>query len=159
MLVALLGHSSPRIRARSAVLLNMFYDQHDWQNDVPFVPVIKQIGDAFEVTVCVDDVADPKKGETPEGISLILSAPSFDPESPYDCYSYHSIDWLPTENVKGRISGISRFTPGCFGGKTTASTRHRWIGTVKLSNFSRCGFFDWRVVRINEEYGSWEVGC
>lgn len=158
VLVALLGHSDVKVRGRAAVLLNMFYDRHDWQVDVPFVPVIKEIGDVFEVTVCVDDGANPTKGETPQGVALILSAPSFDPESPYDCYSYHTIDWLPMESLKGKISGMSRFSGTMAYGRSCAPVaRHRWIGTVKFQNFTRCGFFDWRVVKINEDFGSWEV--
>lgn len=157
LLVALLGHSDPKVRGRVTVLLNMFYDKHDWQHDVPFVPVIKQVGDEFEIIVCLDDNANPKKGEVPEGVLLILSSPSFDPQSVYDSYSYHFIDWLPTESLKGRLSGMPRYGCATAYGRTRQPSRHRWIGSVKFENFSRCGFYDWRVVRISEEYGSWEV--
>lgn len=141
LLVALLGHPVERIRHTGTVLLNMFYDRHDWQHDVPFVPVIKQVGDDFEVTVSIQDEADPKKGEVPKGVVLILSAPSFDPGSKYNCYSYHTLDWLPRENT------------------TRVRKSHAWMGSVKFRAFSRCGFYDWRVVRINDAYGSWEVSA
>lgn len=126
LLVALLGHKSERIRYLATVLLNAFFDGHDWQRDAPFVSVIKQVGEKFEVELSVQDEGDL------DGAFLILSAPSFNPGSRYKCYSYHTVEWRHNDE----------------------ETRQLF---VKFQNFSRCGFYDWRVVRINEACGSWEV--
>lgn len=37
------------------------------------------------------------------------------------------------------------------------SSSCEWKGSIDFGVFSRCGFFDWRVVRANEEDGSWSV--
>lgn len=156
VLVALLGHQDESVRYRATLLLNMFYDQHDWQSEVPFVPVIKEVGDAFELSISLDDAADPAKGETPQGVFVILSAPCFNSDSPFEVYSYHPVEWTPTGALRGRIPGLSR---QCAMGERPAAgqARHKWIGTLKFGQFPRCGFYDWRVVRINEELGSWET--
>lgn len=155
LLVALLGHEDETVRSRATILLNVFYDQHDWQLNLPFIPVIKQVGDPFEVSICLDDAANPEKGETPDGILVILSAPCFNIHAPFEVYSYHEVEWKPAHHMRSSISGLHSSTERS---KSPANIqRHKWIGTLSFGQFMRCGFYDWRVVRIREELGSWET--
>lgn len=149
LLVALLGHSNDMVRSQAAVFLNNLYDQHDWQQDFPFLPIVKCVGDQFKVVITMSDVADPEKGEIPQGVFAILSGPAFEPTARFETYTYHAFKW----EAASKAAAKSRL----FGHKRTREESHLWTGTIDLGIFPRCGYFDWRAVRVEPEAGSWAV--
>lgn len=149
LLVALLGHENDMVRSQASVFLNNLYDQHDWQQDFPFLPVVRCVGDRFHLEVTVNDDADYKLNQTPNNVMLILSAPSFETTAEIECYTYHFLQWKPAVSVSSHKYKrlISRRTGG----------KHTWIGTVDFGAYPRCGYYDWRIVRCDQTTGSWEV--
>lgn len=149
-LIAMCGDPDISVRTRALNLLNILYDRHDWQREIPLVPVVKQVADPFVVTVTLTDSADPARGEVPCGIFLILCAPSFNPNSPLEIYSYHEFQWTFSADSSVNASLPQLRYPGGRKGR-------QWIGRVDFGTFPRCGFYDWRVVRMDPGCGSWEV--
>eukprot|EP00921_Rhytidocystis_pertsovi_P013784 GHVQ01022382.1.p1 GENE.GHVQ01022382.1~~GHVQ01022382.1.p1 ORF type:complete len:1848 (+),score=155.63 GHVQ01022382.1:2238-7781(+) len=147
LLVALLGHTDSNVRSQAAVLLNGFYDQHDWQRHRPFAPVIRSVYDRFTIEVRIEEdaplysdsnTAELARSSGPKGIFLILSCPSFNPTVKHSVYSYHRFRW-----TAGTVAGKPPFA------------KQQWIGCIDFGVFTRCGFYDWRVVKANESDGSW----
>eukprot|EP01054_Gregarina_sp_Poly1_P002856 Gregarina_sp_Poly_1__2855@NODE_1798_length_3309_cov_273_995065_g302_i2_p1_GENE_NODE_1798_length_3309_cov_273_995065_g302_i2NODE_1798_length_3309_cov_273_995065_g302_i2_p1_ORF_typecomplete_len755_score95_61_NODE_1798_length_3309_cov_273_995065_g302_i29583222 len=150
LLIALLGHPNDMVRSQATVFLNNLYDSHDWQQDFPFLPIIRCVGDRFTIEFTVNDDADHAKGESPQGVFLILSAPSMECSADFEVYSYHTLHWRPLSSLTEKHGAkYRRFLSRRAGGKFT------WIGTCDFGSYPRCGFYDWRVVRSDPSTGSW----
>lgn len=150
LLIALLGHRDDMVRSQATVFLNNLYDSHDWQQDFPFLPIVRCVGDRFTIEFTINDDADHHKGEVPTGIFLILSAPSMECSADFEVYSYHTLHWQPLSSMTEKHGAkYRRFLSRRSGG------RYTWIGMCDFGVFPRCGFYDWRVVRIEPASGSW----
>ena len=77
VLVACLGHYSPRPRALAVRLLNALYDGVDWQVAAPLAPVMAQVGERATLDLYT---AHPlgAGGDRGEAFRILVSAPSFD---------------------------------------------------------------------------------
>ena len=73
LLVQLLGYYEISVRDQAVVLLNMLYDDVDWQLQCAFKPVIRCVGQHFKIDVLVD--FDERKNKDAQ-LFLGLSAPS-----------------------------------------------------------------------------------
>ena len=71
------------------------------------------------------------RGVDVHDILLVLQAPAGSAHSQACAYSYHNLEWEAT------------------------SSGHR--GRCSLGSFSKCGFYDYRLIRGDEELGSWET--
>eukprot|EP00917_Polyrhabdina_sp_WS-2016_P011033 GHVP01024186.1.p1 GENE.GHVP01024186.1~~GHVP01024186.1.p1 ORF type:complete len:2011 (-),score=317.95 GHVP01024186.1:3954-9986(-) len=147
LLVALLGSDDDVILKKAIILLNVLYDRHDWQAKEAFLPIVSSVGDPFGVEIKIWDSAHPDKSK-PEGIFLILSAPTFCSRVNVNVYSYHDFTWTPGPTTRNEGAGLPRFR---------IAGKRRWIGKVNFGSFPRCGFYDWRVVRADSSTGSWET--
>lgn len=54
LLVQLLGYYEMSVRDQAIVLLNMLYDNVDWELQSAFVPVVRCVGQHFKVEAIVD---------------------------------------------------------------------------------------------------------
>ena len=133
VLISCLGHYAPRVRSEAVKQLNALYDMTDWQLSGPFNPVVRSVGDAFDIDVCVRVGSSLSESDT---IAVIVAAPprcesrpSLNTASRVDVFrTLH----LPTlDAVQG--------SPNCFRVRLT------------LAAFSRCGFYDWRVVAVGSD--------
>eukprot|EP00918_Siedleckia_nematoides_P032278 GHVU01069865.1.p1 GENE.GHVU01069865.1~~GHVU01069865.1.p1 ORF type:complete len:995 (-),score=230.83 GHVU01069865.1:8-2992(-) len=125
LLVALLGHPDASVRSEAAAQLNGFYDAHDWQRKVPFLPVISHVGMPFCLEFVIVDTADPVTlPQGPEGVYVVLSAPSWNDSVPHEVFTYHKPVWTPLSS-----SGGNRGAGGGAGADAAADTE----GPVKRS--------------------------
>lgn len=49
VLIGMLGHKILRIKERGVILLNIIYDEVDWQLKQSYSPVIKQVEDKWDI--------------------------------------------------------------------------------------------------------------
>ncbi|CBZ50111.1 granule-bound starch synthase WX-TsB protein,related [Neospora caninum Liverpool] len=166
LLIALLGNNDALIRLEAVKLLNAFYDRHDWQLRQPFVPLIKNVGDRFVLTVLIETCrpcgASPASSDEPTDVFAIVTAPSFSRASTAEIYSYHTFSWVCLQSLPPTPQSVSAAaaaeTAAPTGGETPAQwRRQRWLGTADFGVFTRCGFYDWRICRAKESDGSWWV--
>eukprot|EP00915_Cephaloidophora_sp_WS-2016_P011377 GHVH01016720.1.p2 GENE.GHVH01016720.1~~GHVH01016720.1.p2 ORF type:complete len:957 (+),score=160.17 GHVH01016720.1:259-3129(+) len=142
LLTALQGHPLEEVRSRALVLLNAFLDDHEWQLYFPLVPRVQHLGDDMLIRFTIENPAHPTNTDgdlLPKGIHLQLCAPPRDVELPTSrgYLSYHQItEWT----FAGVVRGVNL-----------------WEGSVNLGQYTRCGFYDWRVLTSDEALGSWEV--
>lgn len=138
LLVALMGHPNDMVRSQATVFVNNFYDGHDWQQEIPLLPIISTVGEDFVLEVTISHSADPSKGETPEQVMVLVRMPSMAKIAAFETYATLPLQWT----VKSRE-------------KSFGSTKHVWNGVCNLGKYSRCGFYDWRVISVDSEAGSW----
>eukprot|EP01068_Selenidium_serpulae_P020929 Selendium_serpulae@DN9391_c0_g1_i1.p2 len=108
-----------RVCSEAVILLNQFYDCHDWQRSMPLVPIIRQVGESFTLTVAVRDVADPRVADPcargPQNVFLICVAPAFAPSVAHEVYSYHSFRWRPIKASDAHVKSRNYFVSGASG--------------------------------------------
>lgn len=68
------------------LLLNVFYDNVDWQLHSPFKPVIVQVGEEFEVNYLIDN-----KEQYRQNLILCLKAPCMDKHYRGEVFSWHHL--------------------------------------------------------------------
>eukprot|EP01138_Halocafeteria_seosinensis_P003736 gb/GECG01003819.1/.p1 GENE.gb/GECG01003819.1/~~gb/GECG01003819.1/.p1 ORF type:complete len:2286 (+),score=259.53 gb/GECG01003819.1/:1-6858(+) len=122
ILIACLGHFWPNARRRAIRLLNILYDGVNWQLDSPFQPIICTTEDSFEINVSVSSAC---RGN--EDFRFLVCAPSFNMNSP-------------------RSNMVTIHSP-----TYKRELESRTDLQLRLPMFPRCGFYDWRIVRVSEE--------
>ncbi|KFH03473.1 putative glycogen synthase, partial [Toxoplasma gondii VAND] len=160
LLIALLGNNDALIRLEAVKLLNAFYDRHDWQLRQPFVPVIKNVGDRFVLSVLIETctLCDDATSKEPSDVFAIVAAPSFSRFSTAEIYSYHTFSWVLLQSLPSPQSVAEHPSVSAEAGDTSRQWRkQRWLGTADFGVFTRCGFYDWRICRAKESDGSWWV--
>jgi len=121
LFIQLLGHSDLEIRDHAIVLLNTLYDGVDWQHSEAFVPVIKISGTNFSIEERIFSRKPLSE------VIIMLNAPSYFKDCPLTVMTWHVAE------VK------------------SGSNKDEYMLDAKFSKFWRCGFYDWRVVSMNEE--------
>jgi len=132
LLIQLMGFCDLQVRDQAVVLLNMLYDEVDWQLQEAFRPVIRTVGQHFTINVVVqcspERASQGEHSGVPE-LFLGLNAPS-PIRSKNDCFTtWHKIE---PHNI------VARDQISC-----TIS--------INFGKFWKCGFFDWRIIEVNEQ--------
>jgi hypothetical protein len=126
LLVQLLGYCDLTIRDQVVVLLNMLYDGVDWQIPEAFRPVIRCVGQHFNLSVIVHK----KPGVFSESqIYMGLGAPSPISGNNNSLLTWHKIEprnIVAQDNVQAEIN-------------------------INFGKFWKCGFYDWRIVSVSNE--------
>ena len=122
-----MGFCDIAVRDQAVVLLNMLYDGVDWQLQEAFRPAIKTIGQHFIVQLSVKLAA--KQAEAIPQLYLGLSAPSPTHTSHEYVVSWHKI--TQRNVIKRDENGLEL--------------------NINFGKFWKCGFYDWRIVEINDE--------
>lgn len=124
LLIQLQGYCDISIRDQAIVLLNMLYDGLDWQLQEAFRPVIRSVGQHFNINVVVQKV----KGTKP-AIFLGLGAPS-----PIKGNNHHLLTWHKIEerNISSKDNTQNEVT-------------------INFGKFWKCGFYDWRLIAISDD--------
>jgi len=166
VLVALLGHASPRPRGMAVRLLNALYDGIDWQLADAHVPIIAEVGQALTVDVytayTLPTVAGATPGAANEAFRVAVCAPSFLTDGgaaeagAEQVLTLHA-PRVTTEEVWVAIrdDGAPATAPAPAGDATSPSSGLRYLRTtvthihLTLAPFPRCGFYDWRVVTVD----------
>jgi hypothetical protein len=133
VLISCLGHYAPRVRSEAVKQLNALYDMTDWQLSGPFNPVVRCVGDAFDVDVSVRVGGGLSETDT---IAVIVAAPPRF-ESRLSANAAARVDVIRTLHLP-RLDAVPG-SPHCFRVRLT------------LASFSRCGFYDWRVVAVGPD--------
>lgn len=174
VLVACMGHYAPRVRAHAVKMLNALYDGVDWQLYAPLPPVMAQVEDVAGLDLYT---AHPLTlADAGEEFRVLMSAPPFDRAaagSGIDHILTMHVPVVEEELVWARLplgTGESATSPG--GGvvppAAAASLEEKAVASatspdgscryvrlrayrVRLSfgAFTRCGFFDWRLVAVS----------
>lgn len=145
LLVALIGHENDLVRSQAIVFLNNLYDGHEWQQDFPFLPIVRCVSDNFELVVRINHDADPDRGEFPRDVFVCVSMPAA--AGSYEIYMRRRLHW----SIEDDGSKYRRFI------SERSGRGHTWIGHANFGKFHRCGFYDWRIVQFDSENGSWDV--
>jgi starch synthase len=122
LLIQLLGHYDFDIRDQSIICLNMLYDGVDWQFGVPFEPKVTCVKSQFVIEETVIS-SNPLNY-----VLLFLSAPAFCLECKTSILTWHPLQVTAVNSKKGEYSV-----------------------KFKLKEFWRCGFFDWKLLEIDNE--------
>lgn len=122
ILVACMGHFWPNARRRAIRLLNIFYDGVNWQLDSPFRPVVCTTEDSMRVDTTVSTVCGPG-----EKFRFLVCAPSF--------------------NMESERTNIVTIHAPKYASEFNSVTQLR----LNLPRFPRCGFYDWRVIKVSTE--------
>ena len=121
LLIQLLGYHEMNIRAVAAVLLNVFYDGHDWQLNGAFKPKVRSIGQHFRVQAEVD------VSEVAHDANLFLGL--YGP-SPLEGVNEAILTWhkIDDRNIVSRSASQIEVD-------------------INFGKFKKCGFYDWRLVQ------------
>ena len=74
LLIQLIGHYDIKIRKKSVILLNIYYDGHTFQLYEPFVPEIRFLKDEFKIEVIYKETPEGEE-EVKHNYFLFLSTP------------------------------------------------------------------------------------
>lgn len=119
-----MGYYDIAVRDQAVVLLNMLYDQVDWQLQEAFRPVIRSVGQHFFININVNHFDNGYKPQFYLGINC---------PSPLQGSNSHVLTWhrIEQENIKQK-------------------DKHTCTIDINFGKFWKCGFYDWRIVEINE---------
>lgn len=102
ILIKLIGHPDRDFRNEAIKLLNMLYDETDWQSDQGFKPKIISIGDEIKLEFLIN-----KKDYEENSLILILNTPTFKQKE-----KENTIKWLKPEIIKNEeILEFSKINP------------------------------------------------
>lgn len=122
LLVQLLGHYDFEVRDQSIIHLNVLYDGTDWQFSAPFDPKITSVRSQF----VIDEVVLSKS--RPNCILLLMNAPAFCHDSTESIITWHPLEIFSAKSGKGEYRVKAKF-----------------------KKFWRCGFYDWKLMEIDQE--------
>ena len=131
LLIGMLGHPEETVRDAAITYLNVLYDDVDWQLRGGFKPKIKCVGDEFKLEYLIE--SDPEDNNT---ICFQLNAPPLNRESQENVVTWHKpkiIEFYSSSNNQGKeYKEYGKYI----------------VVNLDLGNFSKCGFFDWKLVKI-----------
>lgn len=120
LLIQLLGHSEIDVRDQSIVLLNMLIDGVDWQFAEAFTPVVTCVESEFILNISV------LSKEPLKDVVVMLNAPSNYSDCELAVITWHKVKVQPGRG------------------------KDEYVVSTKFKNFWRCGFYDWKVVAIDQ---------
>jgi hypothetical protein len=120
LLIGLQGWDE-RVAEEAVILLNVLYDNVDWQFNSPFKPVICQVGEDFEINYLIEN-----KEQFRQNLILCLKAPCMDKHFRKEVFSWHHLK-------------IKEYTKD--------DDVYLWVKT-HFKTFRTCGFYDWKLFEL-----------
>ena len=160
VLVACLGHYSPRPRNLAVKLLNALYDTVDWQLPEAHTATVATVGDPFVLSVALRYTLEDAEAAG-EVFRVLVCAPPFEAGSDsgvvltmHEPKVIHEEAWVPHGGsaLSSSSGGLDEEAQrGCGGSVVQRPSYVR--GTIArvsltLASFPRPGFYDWRVVVV-----------
>ena len=125
LLIGMLGHPLQIIRDQAIILLNVLHDGIDWQKRTPFKPRIAKVGCKFTL----EYLFELEEGTHPGSIVLLLKTFILDSQCKDNITSWHR-----PKLKEYRSDGQKKYV----------------VFTMDFGKFMRCGFYDWKLVRMTK---------
>ena len=100
-------------------MLNVYYDNSDWQIRSAFRPSVAQTGEQFSINYLIENTKDHR-----DLITVCVKAPCFNSHYNEEIFSWHR----PKRNEY----------------VSEDDATFLWVG-LELGAFSKCGFYDWKL--------------